>query len=94
MNILITGITGFSGSHLAEYLIKLNKKDKIFGTVRGRCRQIDFIDNIKKDLTLLECDLTDYNSVYSTIQDSQPDIVYHLGAQTLFRQAGEHHRKQ
>ena len=83
MNILITGITGFSGSHLAEYLIQLSKKYKIFGTIRGRCRQLGFIDKIKNDLTLLECDLTDYNAVYSTIEDSQPDVIYHLGAQTF-----------
>lgn len=81
-SILLTGITGFTGSHLAELLIK-DKKDKIYGTVRGRCRQTEFINHIKDSLILLECDLTDYNSVQATIEDSQPDVIYHLGAQTF-----------
>lgn len=79
-NILITGITGFTGSHLAEYLLNTCK---LYGTVRGRCRQTEFINHIKKDIKLLECDLTDYNSVQSTIEDSEPDIIYHLASQTF-----------
>jgi len=83
MNVLITGITGFTGSHLAEHLIDSNKEYNIFGTIRGRCRQTNLIEDIKSSLTLLECDLTDYTSVYSTIEDSQPDIIFALGAQTF-----------
>jgi len=81
-NILITGCSGFTGSHLAEYLLK-NDSNKIYGTIRGRCRQTNFIDHIKDKLTLLECDLTDYNSVQATLEDSEPDIIYHLGAQSV-----------
>jgi GDP-4-dehydro-6-deoxy-D-mannose reductase len=80
-NILITGISGFTGSHLVERLI--NSKDKIYGTIRGRCRQTTNIDHIKDKLTLLECDFTDYNSVQQTIEESEPDYIYHLGAQTF-----------
>ncbi|MFC2143115.1 GDP-mannose 4,6-dehydratase [Candidatus Aenigmatarchaeota archaeon] len=80
-NILITGITGFSGSHLADLLV--NTDNNIFGTIRGRCRQTDFIDHIKDKLTLLECDLNDFNSVIQTIEDAQPDIIYHLAAQSF-----------
>ncbi len=53
MNILITGITGFTGSHLAEYLVKQDDV-KVFGTVHGRHRQLEFINHIKNNLTLLE----------------------------------------
>lgn len=80
MKTLITGITGFTGSHLAELLYKNNE---VFGTVRGRCRQTDFINHIIDDVTLLECDLTDYNSVQATLQESEPDVIYHLAAQTF-----------
>jgi GDP-4-dehydro-6-deoxy-D-mannose reductase len=81
MNILITGIGGFTGSHLAEYL--LDDFEPIYGTIRGRCRQTSFIDHIKDKLILLECDLTDYNSVQTTIEESQPDYIFHLAAQTF-----------
>lgn len=82
-NILITGINGFSGSHLAEYLLNLDEELIIYGTIRGRCRQTAFIDHIKEKLHLLECDLTDYNSIQSTIDESQPDTVFHLAAMTF-----------
>jgi GDP-4-dehydro-6-deoxy-D-mannose reductase len=82
MSILITGITGFTGSHLSELLTK-DCNNKIYGTIRGRCKQTIFIDHIKDKLTLLECDLTDYNSIQTTLEESQPDIIYHLGAQTF-----------
>ncbi len=82
MNILVTGIAGFTGSHLAELLISRGKY-RIFGTIRGRNRQLDFINHIKNGLNLLECDLTDPNSVYQTIQDCNPEIIYHLAAQSF-----------
>lgn len=82
MNILLTGITGFTGSHLAEYIIK-QPDVKLFGTIRGRHRQLEFINHIKHKLTLLECDLTDTNAVSQTIDDSQPDMIFHLAAQSF-----------
>jgi len=82
MNVLITGITGFTGSHLAEHLV--GQPDlKVFGTVRGRHRQLEFINHIKNKLTLLECDLTDTNAVVQTIDDCEPDTIFHLAAQSF-----------
>ncbi|MBI2579901.1 MAG: GDP-mannose 4,6-dehydratase [Candidatus Aenigmarchaeota archaeon] len=80
MNILITGVTGFTGSHLAEYMLK---SGKIYGTVRGRSRQTEFINHIKNNITLLECDLSDTNSVMQTIDESEPDVIFHLASQTF-----------
>ncbi|MEM7819487.1 MAG: GDP-mannose 4,6-dehydratase [Candidatus Aenigmatarchaeota archaeon] len=82
MNILITGITGFTGSHLAEYIVK-QPDVNVFGTIRGRHRQLEFINHIKDKLTLLECDLTDTNAVIQTIDDCEPDMIFHLAAQSF-----------
>ena len=79
-SVLITGIAGFTGSHLAELLLN---KYQIFGTVRGRSRQTEFIDHIKDRIMLVECDLSDSNSVYHTIEETQPDIIFHLAAQSF-----------
>jgi len=81
-NILLTGCTGFSGSWLAERIID-DKLGTLYGTVRGRCRQTTFIDHIKNHINLLECDLTDFNSVYSTLKESNPDYIFHLAAQSF-----------
>ena len=77
--ILITGITGFTGSHLADYCI--NKYD-IYGLTRGRYQQYNFIDHIKDRIKLIIGDLSDIHSIRRCLEDSEPDIVFHLGAQT------------
>ncbi len=81
MRALVTGVTGFTGSHMAEYLIACGHE--VIGTVRGRSRQTEFIEKIKTDITLLECDLTDTNSVSQTLEEAAPDVIFHLAAQSF-----------
>src|SRR3989338_4325059 len=78
---LITGITGFAGSHLTELL--LNKKGvKIFGIKRWRSK-LDNIAHIKENLTLMECDIKDYSSVREILSKIKPDMIFHLAAQSF-----------
>ena len=44
MRVLITGITGFVGSHMADYHLKNTEDAQIYGMKRWRSRE----DNIKK----------------------------------------------
>lgn len=53
MNVLVTGITGFAGSHLAEYLLAEHPEVKIFGTWRWRSR-MENIEHLRDRITLLE----------------------------------------
>jgi GDP-4-dehydro-6-deoxy-D-mannose reductase len=80
LKILITGITGFAGSHLAEYLLTL-KDCQVFGTYRWRSRT-ENIDPIKNALALFECDLRDASSVRRIIRDVKPEMIFHLAAQS------------
>lgn len=77
---LITGITGFAGSHLAELL--LTKEFEIYGTTRPRSRT-DNIDAIKGKLNLCDADLMDSHSLYSIIVKIKPDYIFHLAAQSF-----------
>jgi len=78
---LITGITGFAGSYLADFL--LEKKDiEIYGIRRWRSR-MENIEHIKDKMTLIECDLRDATSVTSCIEEVQPDKIFHLAAQSF-----------
>ena len=84
MRILITGITGFVGSHMADYLIKNVSGVKIFAIRRWRSRD----DNIKQlygigRVKFLEADLTDRGSLHRAIRISKPDVVYHFAAQSF-----------
>jgi GDP-4-dehydro-6-deoxy-D-mannose reductase len=78
--ILITGINGFAGSHLAE--VVLGKGLEVFGTIRLRSN-LDSISHIKKDLRLIECDLRDSTSVYKMLKAAKPDKIFHLAAQAF-----------
>ena len=80
MRALITGVTGFVGSHLAEYL--LSKNAEVFGTARWRSQTIN-INHIQDQIQLVECDLRDYASVKRVLSDTHPDQVYHLAAQSF-----------
>lgn len=76
---LITGITGFVGSHLAEYLI--SEGIVVYGTSRWRSKT-DNIDHLKEKIQLQEADLLDAHSLYSIIDKIHPDFIFHLAAQS------------
>ncbi len=76
--VLITGITGFVGSHLADYLL-LNTTYKIFGLKRVNSR-LKNIEHILEKITLIDGDLIDQTSLLNAIKISKPDYIYHLGA--------------
>ncbi len=81
MRVLITGITGFVGSHLADYL--LNKKDiEIFGIMRWRSKR-DTTNHLDGKVKFFECDLRDLTSVVNVIKEVKPDRIFHLAAQSF-----------
>jgi GDP-4-dehydro-6-deoxy-D-mannose reductase len=80
MRALITGVTGFVGSHLAEYL--LSEGVDVVGTARWRS-QLDNIIDIQDRLQLVECDLRDYASTKRVVAEVKPDQIYHLAAQSF-----------
>ena len=78
---LITGITGQTGSYLAEHL--LNDNHKVYGLIRrsssfntGRIEHLYSNPNLK----LIYGDLSDSSSLNSIISDYKFDFVYNLGA--------------
>jgi GDPmannose 4,6-dehydratase len=79
---LITGITGQDGSYLAELL--LEKGYRVCGLVR-RSSTVTFerIQHIQDRVELLSGDLTDQNSLYYALEQSNPDEVYNLAAQSF-----------
>lgn len=83
---LITGVTGFVGSHLAEYLLK-HTDWNVVGLVRWRS-PLDNLQPIvkriesKDRIRLLYGDLRDQGSLTAAIKDARPDYVFHLAAQS------------
>lgn len=91
MNILITGIDGFVGSHLAEYILKNHEECKVFGT-RQIHSNIEY-NNLSKEVldkvTIIDCDLRDRNSVLRALCTAMPDKIFHLAAQSFVKASWE-----
>jgi GDP-4-dehydro-6-deoxy-D-mannose reductase len=81
MRVLITGITGFAGSHLAEHILSLGEDIEVVGIHRWRSRT-ENIDHFVDQLTMCECDLRDASSVRKLIAEMMPDRIFHLAAQS------------
>ncbi len=82
MKALITGTTGFAGSHLVEYLLDHQPEVKVFGIHRWRS-PMENISHLVDRLTLVETDLRDYHSVYRMLEKVEPEIIFHLAAQSF-----------
>jgi len=80
MKILITGINGFVGSHLAEYCLNLG--NEVHGTVRNRSN-LKNIEEILDKVFLHECELIDPSNVLDLIAKVEPDKIFHLAAQSF-----------
>lgn len=81
MKVLITGITGFVGSHLADFLL-MRDDVEVFGIKRWRSRA-ENIEHLIGKVDLLECDILDASAVRTVINSVKPDKIFHLAAQTF-----------
>jgi len=78
MRALVTGISGFAGSHLAEHL--LSKRDNVYGLVRPD-EDLTNLSSFLDHITLKKGDLTDQNSMNRVLAEVEPDIIFHLAAE-------------
>ena len=82
MRILITGITGFAGSHLADYILENLPQAKVFGLVRWRSRMENIL-HIQNRIRHIEADLKDMASLKRCLAEVKPDRIFHLAAQSF-----------
>lgn len=79
---LITGLTGQDGSYLAEML--LDKGYEVFGLVRRSSSETtERIDHYIDRVKMVSGDLLDQSSLLNALDESQPDEVYNLAAQSF-----------
>ncbi|MDE5803261.1 MAG: GDP-mannose 4,6-dehydratase [Lachnospiraceae bacterium] len=76
--VLITGITGFAGSHLMDYLLEYTDYE-VYGIKRVNS-SLRNIHHALDKITLLDADLLDETSLIRVLREIQPNQIYHLGA--------------
>ena len=83
MNILITGGTGFVGSHMIDYILDNEIDVRVYATKRWMedTKNLDHIDDER--FQFIDCDLIDGMSVQRAIEISQPNKVFHFAAQSF-----------
>jgi GDPmannose 4,6-dehydratase len=83
---LITGITGMDGSHLADFL--LDKGYEVFGMERRTSTKNRVnTSHLENKITFLMGDVTDQNSIRRVLEESNPDEVYNLAAQSFVKES-------
>ncbi|MBI1866274.1 MAG: GDP-mannose 4,6-dehydratase [Candidatus Staskawiczbacteria bacterium] len=80
MKILITGITGFVGSHLSEYCMT-KPNVELYGTFLDK-KGLKNLEHIKNNIEFLLCDLTKKEQVRKVILKVKPDKIFHLAGQS------------
>ena len=76
MRILITGLNGFAGRYLEEYLSSISGI-KIGGTIFARNFQ-EAKKSFPKNVSAFKCDLTDKKATGIVVKSFKPDAVFHL----------------
>jgi len=79
LRVIITGGTGFVGSHLAESLV--NKKNDLLLISKSDTKK-DNISNIQNKIIHKKVNITDFKKIGRIIDDFKPDIIIHLAGQT------------
>ncbi|MEI7990224.1 MAG: GDP-mannose 4,6-dehydratase, partial [Chloroflexota bacterium] len=81
MKVLITGITGMVGSHLADYILSNHPDVEVHGLIRWRS-PLDNISHIQSQIALHQAELRDLNSLITLLKRIRPDRIFHLAAQS------------
>ena len=91
--ILITGITGFVGSHLADYILKNHDDIQIYGTKRYHLSRLEHVKHIFNKINWFDCDITDARATLDLIEEIDPKIIFHCAAESFVSPSWRHPRR-
>ena len=86
--VLITGITGFVGSHIADLCI--SKKVELYGFKRYHLSNMRSIKHLEDQINWIDCDMMDPKSVQIGIKECMPDKIFHMASQSFVSPSWNH----
>jgi GDP-4-dehydro-6-deoxy-D-mannose reductase len=87
--VLITGITGFVGSHLAEYCLA-KEEIELWGFKRYHLSSMKNIFPFQEKINWYDCDMLDPKAVNKGIKHIKPDIIFHMASQSFVSPSWDH----
>ncbi len=88
--VLITGITGFVGSHLADYVLESKPDTELWGTRRYHLSRMDHVRHIQHRINWVDCNLTDPIAVRTMMEKVVPDRIFHCAAESFVSPSWNH----
>jgi len=86
MKILITGGSGFVGSHLCDFL--LQEDHEIVIAVKSN-NKLNNIKHISSQIETVKVDVSNYDQIKNCIINCKPDIIFHLAGETSHKKSFE-----
>ena len=86
--VLITGVTGFVGSHLADY--HLARDAEVYGFRRYHLSPMAKVAHIEDRIRWIDCDMTDQKAVAEAVRAVMPDKIFHMAAQSFVSPSWNH----
>ena len=83
---MITGGTGFVGSHLCDELVK--DEHEVILLARNDNKKENVIKNLHK-IRLEYVDVTKFSNLEKSIEENKPDVIYHLAGETSHKRSFE-----
>lgn len=94
MRILVTGGTGFVGSHILDHLIASQTKSdptlEVYATRRYHLSRRDKVLHLQKNVEWIDCDITDPIAVNRIISQIKPDRLFHMAAESFVSPSWDH----
>ena len=87
--ILVTGITGFVGSHMADLVLEKSGIE-LFGLKRWHLSRMDHVAHMVDKINWIDCDITDPIGAMKAIEAVEPDRIFHCAAESFVSPSWDH----
>jgi GDP-4-dehydro-6-deoxy-D-mannose reductase len=88
--ILITGATGFVGSHMADYILENFPNYEIYASKRYHLSRLDKIEHVYEKIRWIDCDVTDPIATEKMIRFVKPYRIFHFAAESFVSPSWDH----